>query len=222
MNWKKQNCKKFNPKNSKIFMLFPNLYKGITFEPVDGFWCFWCLTGGFQGCRIQFWGFWPSWVTPYVQAHSLMVYRKSAAPYNFWFLLSWILVQSNLISVLPNFTMYIDELVRTFHLRLSIELPWRGIKFIKSYYDIWYLILLSSGPRPALSGQNFGPLKTRFKSAQIMALEQTLKLVFHPPHPTHPTMKLLLTEMDTRAYSKTFLLMGNFFITQSIKRYSPF
>ena len=56
-----------------------------------------------------------------------------------------------------------------------------------------------------------------------MALEQTLKLVFHPHHPpTPPTMKLLLTEMDTRAYSKTFLLMGNFFITQAIKRYSQF
>ena len=49
-----------------------------------------------------------------------------------------------------------------------------------------------------------------------MDLEQTLKLVMHP---THPTRKLLRAEMDTRAYSKTFLLQGNFFITQAFKRY---
>ena len=54
-----------------------------------------------------------------------------------------------------------------------------------------------------------------------MDLEQTLKLVLHPtPPPPHPTMKLLRAEMDTRAYSKTFLLRGNFFITQAFKRYS--
>ena len=116
----------FGVKFLAILVLSIYFWEAVTFEPLNGFWCFWCLTGGFQGCWIQFWGFRLSWVTPYVQAHSLMVYRKSAAPHNFWFLLSWILVQSNLISVLPNFTMYIDELVRTFHLRLSIELPWRG------------------------------------------------------------------------------------------------
>ena len=38
--------------------------------------------------------------------------------------------------------------------------------------------------------------------------------------PTHPTRKLLRAEMDTRAYSKTFLLRGDFFKTQAFKSYS--
>ena len=51
-----------------------------------------------------------------------------------------------------------------------------------------------------------------------------IKIIFAPhPTPPHPTtMKLFLMEMDSRAYSKTFLLWWHGVNTQGIKRYSLF
>ena len=72
-------------------------------------------------------------------------------------------------------------------------------------------------------GRNFGQLKIRSKRFRN-GPEPDIKIGLPPtpPHPTPPTRKLLMTEMDTRAYFETFLLRGNFFITQAIKRYSQF
>ena len=106
-------------------MLFPKLHIDTTFDTLYGFWCFWCPTGGFLGCQIHFWWFQTSSASPYMQAHSLMVFRKSVVRYNFWFLMSRILVQSNLKSVLPTSTMYMGKMLRTFHVLLGIESRWR-------------------------------------------------------------------------------------------------
>ena len=49
-----------------------------------------------------------------------------------------------------------------------------------------------------------------------------IKITFPPTHHPPPThhRKLFIAEMGSRDHSKTFLLRGNFFITQPIKRYS--
>ena len=61
--------------------------------------------------------------------------------------------------------------------------------------------------------------RAKFKNRKNLPWSMTLKLVFHHP-PT--TRKLFLIPMDSRANSKTFLKMGNFFKTLALKRYRQF
>ena len=69
------------------------------------------------------------------------------------------------------------------------------------------LILSSSRPIPRPYQTQSIPIHSILLVKRVKnGFGADIKIIFAPPHPTHPTMKLFLMEMDSRAYFKTFLL----------------
>ena len=65
--------------------------------------------------------------------------------------------------------------------------------------------------------------KGKIQKQKEFALKHDIKIGLPPTTHHHPpTRKLFLIPMDSRANSKMFLLMDNFFKTQAINRYGPF